>query len=354
MIIHLDKVSLSHSINQKVDKAESSDIRNTTHAIGQNIFRAKACTGIQYTFSDQFNKSFISVIKWVLCPITLPIGYFIKRFVEKRFLANERTKMVDKELVQQLEDLGGIHIDFEAEDGVNLKGMMFNNPQQPRSGKTILICSGSHKSQETYNVPIVKALLALGHNVMTFNYRGFGLSEGEASESGLYMDGEAAYQYILNNGVTTSDLVVYGYSLGGAVASDLAAKHKIDVVLDRTFSSGSDQAEEVAPKRLGWLARMVAFIGCEFDNVKKLKYVKGNIFIYQENQANRHNTFLKRMKTAISQARCDSIESLEASGVVMTAYGANNHFHSEKTLWFGVNSQSRDKIKLQKFLIHKH
>ena len=168
--------------------------------------------------------------------------------------------------------------------------------------------------------------------------------------------GEAAYQYILNNGIATNNLVIYGYSLGGAIASDLGAKHKVDVVLDRTFSSGSDKAEEVAPKdfKFKWLVRMVAFIGCEFDNVKKLKYIKGNVFIYQEEQDNRHNTFLKRMKTAVSQARHKSIESLEDSGIVMTAHGADNHIYSEETLWFGVYSQSENKNKLQKFLIQKH
>ena len=183
-----DKIS-SPLANYTIKKARASEIQDTTHVVSQKIFRAKACSGIDYTFSDKLKKTLIWIIKLALFPITFPADYFIKRFAVQLSIANEGTKTVSKKLVHQLEELRGEHIDFEAEDGVKLKGMMFNNSQEPRSGKTILICSGSHKSQESYNVPIVKALLALGHNVMTFNYRGFGFSDGKASESGLYMDG---------------------------------------------------------------------------------------------------------------------------------------------------------------------
>ncbi len=243
--------------------------------------------------------------------------------------------------------IGGEWIHFRTEDRVKLEGMHFKNSNNT-SGKTVLVCSGSHLSSDHYTPAIVEALLAMGHDVVTFNYRGFGQSEGDPSESGLYKDGEAAYQFLNNLGIDDEHLVIYGYSLGGAVAADIAARHPVNVVLDRAFSSGPDQAGKGSPKGLQWLAKLVAFTGCNFNNKEKMKYIKGKVFIAQEKGC---ESFLARMKRAIEKAQHQNIETLEESGMVTTVQLETGHIHYVDNLWFGVeNEDAPEKIKLENFL----
>jgi uncharacterized protein len=65
----------------------------------------------------------------------------------------------------------------------------------------------------------------LGLGVLAVDYRGFGESAGRPSEAGLYCDATGAYAYLTGSlGVSASRIVIYGYSLGSAVAIDLATR----------------------------------------------------------------------------------------------------------------------------------
>ena len=65
----------------------------------------------------------------------------------------------------------------------------------------------------------------MGLGVLAVDYRGFGESAGEPSEAGCYRDATAAYEYLTGTmHVAPSRIVIYGYSLGTAVAIDLAAR----------------------------------------------------------------------------------------------------------------------------------
>jgi hypothetical protein len=81
-------------------------------------------------------------------------------------------------------------------------------------------------------------LHGLGADVLLLDYRGFGASGGAPTEEGLYRDADAAYDWLLARGVSTDDLVLYGESLGGTVAVDLAARRPAgELVLESTPSS---------------------------------------------------------------------------------------------------------------------
>jgi pimeloyl-ACP methyl ester carboxylesterase len=88
----------------------------------------------------------------------------------------------------------------------------------------------------------------LGANVMMVDYAGYGMSGGEAGESGCYEAAKAAYEYLLTRGdIDWSKLVPAGWSLGGAVAIDLAARHSSEghicgVMTFCTFTSMVDEA----------------------------------------------------------------------------------------------------------------
>ncbi|MFC2170390.1 alpha/beta hydrolase [Calditrichota bacterium] len=93
-----------------------------------------------------------------------------------------------------------------------------------RPGLTLLYCHGNKHNLDAYWNRVM-VMHELGVNLFIFDYRGFGKSEGESSEEGLYKDGETALDYVLGRAEVAEDsLVIYGYSLGNVVSIYLASE----------------------------------------------------------------------------------------------------------------------------------
>ncbi|VVD00196.1 protein ABHD13 [Leptidea sinapis] len=100
----------------------------------------------------------------------------------------------------------------------------------------------------------------LNINILLVEYRGYGLSEGSPSETGLYTDAQAAFDYIMQRSdVDRSKILLFGRSLGGAIAIDLASRienrNKIwAMIVENTFTSIPDMAKILLKWRiLSWL-----------------------------------------------------------------------------------------------------
>jgi fermentation-respiration switch protein FrsA (DUF1100 family) len=90
---------------------------------------------------------------------------------------------------------------------------------------------------------LVAALAARGFDVLAYDYRGYGKSEGHPSEAGLYLDAEAAFDAETARGVPASKIACFGESLGGAVSIHLATRRPCGaVVVVATFTSLRDVA----------------------------------------------------------------------------------------------------------------
>lgn len=78
-----------------------------------------------------------------------------------------------------------------------------------------------------------------GYSVFTYDYRGFGLSEGKPTEKNTYRDAEAAYDYLVNKrNVDPDKIIVMGRSLGGGVAVELATRKPVaGLIMQSTFIS---------------------------------------------------------------------------------------------------------------------
>ncbi len=89
----------------------------------------------------------------------------------------------------------------------------------------------------------------LGLNVLIFDYRGYGKSEGRPSEQGTYLDAEAAWRYLTEiREVPPEKIILFGRSLGGGVAAWLASQVEPGgLVLESTFTSAVDLASEIYP-----------------------------------------------------------------------------------------------------------
>jgi fermentation-respiration switch protein FrsA (DUF1100 family) len=74
---------------------------------------------------------------------------------------------------------------------------------------------------------------------LTYDYRGYGTSEGIPTEENTYEDAETAFNYLVQTrGIPQSKIILHGRSLGGGPTVDLAARHKVaGVILESTFTS---------------------------------------------------------------------------------------------------------------------
>lgn len=89
----------------------------------------------------------------------------------------------------------------------------------------------------------------LGLAVLIIDYRGYGQSEGRPDEQGLYLDALAGWRHLRDErDVAPADIVVFGRSLGGAVAAWLAARERPGgVILEAAFTSAPDLGRELYP-----------------------------------------------------------------------------------------------------------
>jgi fermentation-respiration switch protein FrsA (DUF1100 family) len=101
-------------------------------------------------------------------------------------------------------------------------------------------------------LPNIAELLRLVKvNVFIVEYRGYGKSTGIPTEGGLQLDAQTALEYLLNRtDINHSKLFVFGRSLGGAVAIDLAARNPDPlkaIVVENSFTSVPDMVDVVLP-----------------------------------------------------------------------------------------------------------
>ena len=104
--------------------------------------------------------------------------------------------------------------------------------------------------------------------VLMPDYSGYGGNPGSPTEAEVYLDGLAAYDHLAAQGVAASRMVLYGESLGGAVALAVAQERPVaGIVLQSTFSSASSMARKVWP----WLPLTSLLARGTFPNTERLQ-----------------------------------------------------------------------------------
>jgi hypothetical protein len=148
----------------------------------------------------------------------------------------------DRTLDASPQDIGLAYepMHLRAADGVAISGWFV-----PHEGATaaVLLLHGNGGNMSNM-LDHVAFYHELGYSTLLIDYRGYGESEGTPSERGLYADGEAAWRYLRETrGYAAHDVVLVGLSLGGGVASHLAAREAPGaLILDSTFTSMVDLA----------------------------------------------------------------------------------------------------------------
>jgi hypothetical protein len=121
----------------------------------------------------------------------------------------------------------------------------------------------------------VQPYLERGFGLLLVGYRGYGGNPGNPTEAGLYEDGRAHLDWLIRQGVREQDVVLYGESLGAAVATQLATERRAAaLVLEAPFASILLSARARYPLfAFDWL------IKDKFANVEKIDRVNMPLFV---------------------------------------------------------------------------
>jgi len=155
-------------------------------------------------------------------------------------------------------DLATERVEFRTEDDVGLVGWVIP-ASSDSSGWWLLICHGNAGNLSEFDRPVHYAgLRRLGLSLLAFDYRGYGESGGVVSEQGLYRDADAAYRYLRQHrGVPADRIVVFGHSLGSAVAIDLVSRTPAaGLIVEGALTSAVHRGQELYPYiPVRWIAR---------------------------------------------------------------------------------------------------
>ena len=161
-----------------------------------------------------------------------------------------------------------------SDDGTRIHAWYLPHPD-PNAGT--LLYSHGNGGNISYRGPILKLLQQhLGRSILAYDYPGYGKSEGRSTEAGCYAAGDAAYRWLtVDRGFPAGKVVLFGESLGGGVAIDLATRHDHEaLVIAYTFTTLPAAAKFHYP-----------FLPCEtlmvnrFDNLAKIGQCRRPVFL---------------------------------------------------------------------------
>lgn len=165
------------------------------------------------------------------------------------------------------------NVSLTASDGVKLHAWWI----PAGTGTFTFVAFHGNAGNITHRADVYAFLHQLPANVLAVEYRGYGRSEDAHSETGLYLDARAAYDFLVKEkGIAPTRVIPFGQSLGTAVAANLAAERPVGgIVLEAPFPSVSAITRNVYPflPGLGLIAKS------RFDTAAKLQTVRAPVLI---------------------------------------------------------------------------
>jgi fermentation-respiration switch protein FrsA (DUF1100 family) len=144
-----------------------------------------------------------------------------------------------------------------------------------RARGTVLLLHGN-AGNISHRIDYAVMFRRLGYSTLLVDYRGYGRSTGTPTEQGTYIDSEAAWNWLnRSKQISERDIVLFGESLGGGVASWLAVQHPVRaLVLASTFTSAVDLGAELYPFLP---VRLVSRI--RYDTLRRLRDVRAPVLV---------------------------------------------------------------------------
>ncbi|MEE8202279.1 MAG: alpha/beta hydrolase [Alphaproteobacteria bacterium] len=143
-------------------------------------------------------------------------------------------------------------------------------------GRPTLVYLHGNAGHIGYRGEKVRAYLDAGYGVLLLSWRGYGGNPGSPSEDGLYHDGRAALAFLAGEAVPPARVVLYGESLGGGVAVQMASEQRVGaLVLEAPFTSLADVAA-----RHYWYVPARRLVRDRFESIAKIARIGAPLFIF--------------------------------------------------------------------------
>jgi alpha-beta hydrolase superfamily lysophospholipase len=173
-----------------------------------------------------------------------------------------------KELEATPQDIGlpFKEVNLKTSDDCQIHGWFIGD----QKAKDVVLFYHGNAGNISHRLDSIDIFYRLGFNVFIFDYRGYGRSEGDPSEEGTYLDSEAAWQYLVNKEkIPPKQIILFGRSLGGAIAACQATKVKAKcIILESTFTSVPDFGARIYPfLPIRWISKFL------YDTRANLKHI---------------------------------------------------------------------------------
>jgi fermentation-respiration switch protein FrsA (DUF1100 family) len=167
---------------------------------------------------------------------------------------------------------------LETSDGIRIHGWFLPALARRSPSYTVLVCHGNAGNISGRLDRALRLHRELGVDVLLFDYRGFGRSEGAPSEEGTYRDAAAAHRYLVGErGIASEGLILFGESLGAAVAIELSLRERAGaLVLEAPFTSIAEMTRVAYP----FLSPFTSLVRTRYDNLKKIPEVAVPLLLF--------------------------------------------------------------------------
>ena len=166
-----------------------------------------------------------------------------------------------------------IFVKNQSQANERLHAWFIPSPEEPN--KNVLLYLHGSALNIGANIDHAKRFRNMGFSVLLLSYRGYGISDGDLpSEKNIYADAEAAWDYLTTvKGIDPHSIFIYGHSLGGAVAIQLATTHPNagGLIVEGTFTSIAEMAQLYPQYRF---LPLNLIINQRFDSAKKVRILQ--------------------------------------------------------------------------------
>jgi len=206
----------------------------------------------------------------VLCLVAL---YFLLAPIETKLVYwPDRTEYLDDFALDSL-SVEYKTVELEAHDGVKLVAAELIHPNEAK--KWLIHFHGNASNHRAYVHTLEHVMQQIEINVLFAEYRGFYKSEGKVNEADIKQDAHSYYDYLIEKGVDSKDIVIYGYSLGTGAAVNLATKVDIAaLLLEAPYTSLPDVAKSAYGN---WLPTQL--MRNRFDSINKIAKIDAPLFV---------------------------------------------------------------------------
>ena len=164
------------------------------------------------------------------------------------------------------------NIMIKTEDNLELLSWYHN--KNPKNNKTILFLHGNAGSLEN-RIEKLNHFGSMNLNFLIVSWRGFNGNKGKPTENGLYKDAKGAIKWLNSEGVTEENIIIYGESLGTAIAVEVAQNKKFaGIILEAPFTSMIEAGKDKYP-----ILPVKLLLKDKYESNKKIQNINSPILI---------------------------------------------------------------------------